>query len=818
MKYWSLPASLLALLLFCSGALGSTGRDDRFTSCLPAGKFIEIRIKVVTLPVTGATPPRLVWVLADIPGRAQIVLIPEDTILRNRILEILQQIRDSGVELGVGRGGEASDQLEIQLADLDSVRPGLQIVLPTGILNPPQPGDIGQTHIAHVCLKYDSPARPTGVEIVIRTAAAEGSPVANAPLLTLADAATRFAGQPEGNIPIRLAYGKVDLADARRDSLITTDEAALARVQSELLAVAATSFDTAVMSGLVTAAGKPLVDRNSGQEVASNLEKAIATIYDLNGLDPKVRWGIVVPRVGVRDNTAEAPWIISVSGLQLAQAIDIEVLKSPIEMEFDGTETEKKFNAKREKVREQLRSNHLNDFSARPGHITTSFDIEKDQELLRSDHKNVKSVGDITSEGEKEFPQTLIYTVSRYLKSEKVLSLKLGAGYSPEEQITGAVTLDETNFLGFAESVKLGYAGGPQTQRIGFTLDRPFVNSETRGWHAKTLGANVQYFSDKDTRFGNLTPDEIAMKEAGSNAQISVVYDSFGLLDHANADCLDQPERRRTRVLLNLTPVFAYRDVNIKEDNLLLTITQIDPSLLPEARTQTTTLSVDISGGVSHDFRKLGQSGAGIFGVSLNGKLQRGFHFFGADYQYNKVNVTVSTEFVFGFKSWRDLLLRYNRVMGTSTHGTPIFELQRLGGPITVRGLEEGEVIGRKLSADQFEFGLNALLVWGIISRKSVAESLLKTDCETTEDPSSRLPFDIRNAYLKVFYDRGRVHDSDSFLAPGNLSRTAEGYGAAIELRRLGGQNVNLSLGYAYSPQSTLHKHGTIYTGISYSF
>jgi hypothetical protein len=788
MKYWSLPASILALLLFCSGALGSTGSNDRFTSCLPAEKFIEIRIKVATLPVTGATPPRLVWVLADIPGTAQIVLIPEDTILRNRILEILEMIRDTGVELGVGRGGEASDQLEIQLADLDSVRPGLQIVLPTGIINAPQPGDVGQTHIAHVCLKYDSPAPPTGVEIVIRTAAAESSPVANVPLLTLADAATRFAGQPEGNIPIRLAYGQVDLADARRDSSITTDEAALARVQSELLAVAATSFDTAVMSGLVTAAGKPLVDRNSGQEVASNLEKAIATIYDLNGHDPKVRWGIVVPRVGVRDNTAQAPWIISVSGLQLAQAIDIEVLKSPVEMEFDGTETEEKFNAKREKIREQ------------------------------SDQKNVKSVGDITSEGEKQLPQTLIYTASRYLKSEKVLSLKVGAGYSPEEQITGAATLDETNFLGFAESVKLAYAGGPQTQRVRFTLDRPFVNNETRGWHAKTLGVNVQYFSDKDTRFGNLTPDEIAMKEAGSSAQISVAYDSFSLLDHASADCLDQAERRRTRLFLNLTPVFAYRDVNIKEDNLLLTITHIVPSLLPASRTQTTTLAFDISGGVSYDFRKLGQSGAGIFGLSLNGKLQRGFHFFGADYEYNKVNVTVSTEFVFGFKSWRDLLLRYNRVMGVSTHGTPIFELQRLGGPLTVRGLEEGEIIGRKLSADQFEFGLNALFVWGIISRKSVAESLLKTDCETSEDPSSRLPFDIRNSYLKFFYDLGRMHDSDSFLAPGNFSRTAEGYGAAIELRRLGGQNVNLSLGYAYSPQSTLHKHGTIYTGISYSF
>jgi outer membrane protein assembly factor BamA len=432
----------------------------------------------------------------------------------------------------------------------------------------------------------------------------------------------------------------------------------------------------------------------------------------------------------------------------------------------------------------------------------------------------VKSVGDISSgaDGQTPTPQILIYTVSRHLKAEKLLSLKLGAGYSPEEQLTGSIALDEINLLGFAESSKLSYLGGPQTQKVRFTFDRPFANNETRGWQVKTLGVNVQYFSDNDTRFGNLTPDEIAMRETGSAAQASIAYDSFSLLDHATADCLDETERKRTRFHLLATPVFAYRDVNIKEDNLLLTITQIDRSLLPTARTQTSTFSLDTIAGISHDFRTSGQAGAGMLSLTLNGRLQRGFRFFGADYNFNKVNVTVGAEFLFGFKSWRDLLLRYNRVMGTSTHGTPIFELQRLGGSRTVRGFEEGEAIGRKLSADQFEAGINALLLWNLITHKPVADTLLKTDCTDSEDPSSRPPFDIRNAYLKFFYDRGRIHDADSFLAPGNTERTAQGYGVAIELRQVGGQNINLSLGYAHSPESSLHKKGTIYTGVSYSF
>ena len=806
--------SLLGLLLAHSGARGSS--EDRFTSCQPIEKFIEVKIKVATL---SATPQRLVWVLAEIPGNAQIVLMPEDAILRSRILEIFQMVRESGVELGVGLGGEASDQLEIQLADLDSVRPGLQIILPTGIINPPQPTDIGLTHIAHVCLKYDSPAPPSAIEIEIRTAAGGSGPIPNVPLFNLSSASPRFSGRAEGNIPVKLLFGQADLIDARRDPSISSDVAVLESVRAELLAVAALSFDAAVSSGLLSADGKPLVDRNSGQVAASNVERAIANLYDLNGLDPKVRWGVVVPRVGVRDNSPDAPWVISVSGLQLAQLVDIEVLKSVVEMEFDGTDSEKKFDLKREKVRDQLRAKHLSVFASRPGHIITTADIAKDQEALRSDKELVKNVDDLTSgvEGQTSFPQTLFYSVSRFLKAEKILSLKLGAAYSPEEQVTGTVALEETNFLGFAETSKLAYAGGPQTQRVRFNFDRPFVNNDTRGLKIKSLGVNVQYFRDDNTRFGNLTADEIAMNEAGSAAQMSLAYDSFSLLDHANVDCLDDTERRRTRFFFTATPVFAYRDVTIKEDALLLTITQIDPSLLPSSRTQATTLALDFTGGITRDFRQSNKAGAGILNLIASGRLQRAFHLFGADYDYNKVNVTFSIEFLFGFKSWRDMLVRYNRVMGTSTHGTPIFELQRLGGPATVRGLEEGEVIGRKLSADQFEFGLNALLVWQLISRRSATETLLRTDC-TNEDSSAQLPFDIRNAYLKFFYDRGRVHDADSFLAPGNFSRTAEGYGAAIELRRLGGQNVNLSLGYAYSPQSSLHKHGTIYTGISYSF
>ncbi|HET6862001.1 MAG TPA: hypothetical protein VFH91_03115, partial [Pyrinomonadaceae bacterium] len=245
----------------------------------------------------------------------------------------------------------------------------------------------------------------------------------------------------------------------------------------------------------------------------------------------------------------------------------------------------------------------------------------------------------------------------------------------------------------------------------------------------------------------------------------------------------------------------------------LASLVPFDESLLPRSRTQVTTLSLDVNTGLSHDFRQGKRAGLGIFNLSMQSSMSRSFEAFGADYKFNKLRAIVSADILFGLSSPKDVFVRYNRVMSTSTHGTPLFELARLGGPLTVRGLEEGEIIGRKLSADQFEFGVNALVLWHLFTRKRVA-TMLQRDC--LDESTSSLPFDVSNAYLKVFYDLGRVHDPDSFLEP--VSETARGYGLALEMRQLGGKNINLSIGYAYSPDSALHRSGTIYTGVSYTF
>ena len=821
------------MFLLAFPAVLSAQPSGRFTPCAPAEKFIEIKVTAKTIPATPTAPERSVWlVLSDDFPMTDQVQVGTDAVFKNKILEVLRSIRESTTEIGVGKGGnpEPGDpqQLELLLAiELEDFRPGLVVKLPAGLDSAPQAFDAGRTYSARLCLEYPAAGGPPRkVEIAISTLL--GASLSQTSSFTLADAAQRFRARPEGAIPVRLTYGSQDLDDARKDPTVMTEADARRSIEEELFQVAATSFDKAVANGLLGAEGQPLVDQNSGQVAASNTEKEIEAVYDLNGLSPLMRWGDVTSRAKVSGTTPEsspgsATWVISVSGLQLAQNIEIEVLKSPIESEFDGSVTEKKFFEKRQKVSDRLRASHLSSFAAKAGHIITAQDIDADQALLRSDSKVVKSIGEITSGPQPADgvspKQNLIYTVSRYLKAEKILNLRIGGGYSPEESVTGGISLEEVNQLGFSETATLDYSGGPQVQKIQFKFERPFENRGTAGWYVKTLGINVQYFGDKDKRFANLTANEIEARETGSEARLAFGYDSFSVLDHAATDCLADAKRKRMRLSLLVTPVLGYRDVNIKDDSLLLTISRIDRALLPRARSQTTTVSLDTNLGFSHDFRQAERAGLGMFNVYLTTRLQRGVRFFGADHRYNKASVSLTGEVFFGFISSKDFFLRYHRVMNTGTRGTPIFELFRLGGAQTVRGIEEGEFIGRKLSAGQVEFGIHSLLLWQLVTRKPVAAKLRKDSCPGGSDGTqSKLPFDITKVYLEFFYDRGRINDRDSFTLPGGFNRVAQGYGIGFELRELGGKNINLSIGYARSPESRLHKSGTIYTGVSYAF
>jgi hypothetical protein len=80
---------------------------------------------------------------------------------------------------------------------------------------------------------------------------------------------------------------------------------------------------------------------------------------------------------------------------------------------------------------------------------------------------------------------------------------------------------------------------------------------------------------------------------------------------------------------------------------------------------------------------------------------------------------------------------------------------------------------------------------------------------------------DLANTYVKVYYDRGRIFDTNSLGKILNPAHGVKGYGIAAELRGIAfimNKRANLTIGYARSPESLLHRHGVVVTGLSLDF
>ncbi len=93
------------------------------------------------------------------------------------------------------------------------------------------------------------------------------------------------------------------------------------------------------------------------------------------------------------------------------------------------------------------------------------------------------------------------------------------------------------------------------------------------------------------------------------------------------------------------------------------------------------------------------------------------------------------------------------------------------------------------------------------------------TQAEPT--PTNIGGLDLANTYLKVFYDRGRVFDTKSLGEILNPAHGVKGYGIAAEMRGIAfimNKRANLTIGYARSPDSVLHRRGVVVTGLSLDF
>jgi hypothetical protein len=806
---------------FSSTALGQGRSDPPFvSSCTNADQRIELIVVATRTPAGATTAESLNWVIKEMPGPDQVIVC--DT-LKQKIIRALAKTTPGPGDFRVASGQPFIEYLQTEVDGIDEI-------LPPGGPATPQPADVGKEFNVVFCVTPEADACAatsaveTSAEIEIATATGRSGTVPDIPTFTLG-----------ASVPVKLFYSIKDLEAARKDPAVVTEEQARASVQAELRKVAEAVYAEMVKTGALGADGKPLFDGprdERAQQAFIDFVRDMKGIYELRGGVFDIAWtGEVKPQLQCRGQcVAPMAWVWSVDGLRLVENTNIEVIQEEWEtQEVQGDAIAARLRNRRQKAYDMLNGAASPKLAVKPGHIVTRPDSQSDIDRLKTlveAVEKVKSGPLLTPGSPSTAPDTqpgynVIYAVRRKKKPELNLALKAGGSYSKELSATGLLGIEEVNLLRLKETITLSAEGGGEVQRYRFSFTRPFERSDEPRLEIRDFSISAQVFKDKDRRLGNLTEDEIAAREVGSSANFSFGYDSVGARDRLNENCITDVERPRMRYgfLANLS--LNYRDVNIRDDDKLLAITGVSRELLPRERTQTTTVALGVNALLRYDFRNPNAKGPGVLELRFAENVEKGFDLFGADYRYWKSRTVAGGDLTFGFSSFRDMFIRYRHGYERSSQNTPIFALPLLGGSESVRGLEEGEFIGRSVSFDQFEVGLNVASVWNMLRGKGrLKDSLFcPYGSESSEPPA---PFDYTNLYLKGFFDYGRLGDSPVAPAAGGLLRRADGYGIALELRDLmadeSGRRVNLSIGYGRSPQSRLHRSGMIVTSVTLDF
>jgi hypothetical protein len=187
-----------------------------------------------------------------------------------------------------------------------------------------------------------------------------------------------------------------------------------------------------------------------------------------------------------------------------------------------------------------------------------------------------------------------------------------------------------------------------------------------------------------------------------------------------------------------------------------------------------------------------------------------------ADFVFTQWQASLGITATFGARRSTDFLLRHRRGLGVTNGPAPLFQLFRLGGGDSVRGIEQGEYVGRYHAFEQSEAGV-AIPRLIEIFRPPKTPDTHSGPASVDPKPRQSLPFNLATTYIKVFYDRGAVSNTASAADLIAVSHAAHGYGVAAEISGLQilKRRASFTIGYGRSPQSFLHRSGVVITGVS---
>jgi hypothetical protein len=380
------------------------------------------------------------------------------------------------------------------------------------------------------------------------------------------------------------------------------------------------------------------------------------------------------------------------------------------------------------------------------------------------------------------------------------LKVTIGVGYSPEQQWFGKSDFQASNLVlqlreGSLpqENDSFTYAGGNQMQKLNALWALDWVPDSSRSTYGFHLAGD--YLQDLNQRFGNLTGPILRDRERGIEPSFVYTFAS------SEIDAQLQPAKNLYGV--QATTGFRYRRVNVEPS--------FGNILPPLATGSLVAYFLDLTPSYRFDSQIAADHG-GIGGVDLNAAMHliRGLP--AGDFAFTQVLGSMRGTLYFGVATPRDFLLRFRKGLGTNTGAPPLFELFRLGGSDTLRGMEQGEFVGQKIAFEQGDAGVSVrqIVAWFKHDAK-------KLEPEQSPKPS---PIDLSKIYVLGFYDRARITTASTFSDLLWFNHAPKGYGAEVEIESLsaGTKRLSLSLGYGYSPDSVLHRKGVVVTSAQLDF
>ena len=315
---------------------------------------------------------------------------------------------------------------------------------------------------------------------------------------------------------------------------------------------------------------------------------------------------------------------------------------------------------------------------------------------------------------------------------------------------------------------------------------RPFeMPPSCGGFELKQKRMAVQNQSD---RFGAIVPNQtLTVNETQANSGITLSFDSFSIFDIS--DALNQaPSTRklnRHQVVIPLKFMFEKFTASSNQGAYRSSGNILQFSTSPDYL-------------YTHDFDSQDKTkGWSELDIELSGEYIEGVSAAGY-YGFNRYLGSTAASAFFGLRRTRQFLLRGQYGVGSLSAGGPIVRAFQLGGSQWVPGLQFGEFAGHTLAFCEGETGIDIPSILELFKRSV---------------PTDTKIFDLRRSYVKFEYSRASVSQRESVAQVAGLGAGPESFGPALELGRLESQ-FDLTAGYMYSPQSTIHPHGTFYLGI----